>query len=300
MLRICGVVVLYHPEISVIDNIYSYIDYIDKLYVVDNSGTIDVEVIAEIEKINKCIYVNNEGNLGLALALNVGAKMALENGANWLLTMDQDSRFEVCALMHMLDWLKNNVSDVGIVSPVHKTPGSSVKACNDTVSAPVVMTSGNLLNLEAYKEVGPFREDFFIDYVDHEYCLRLKNFGYKVLIHCNSILEHNLGDSKYINFFRFRVIYTSHNRVRRYYITRNRLRIIKEYWLTQPVYCIKDVKYFFSSWLKIVLFDKAAIAKQKSILLGVLHFFQGKSGKLPVEGNKYLRPGDIQGNKHQQ
>lgn len=289
MLKVSGVVVLYHPDSSLVENIQSYINCIEKLYVIDNSGFIDSEVVSEIEKINKCIYVNNERNLGLAQALNIGAQMALDNGADWLLTMDQDSHFREGALMHMIRWLNNNdAKNVGIVSPVHKTAGSSLKVCTGPVEVSTVMTSGNLLNLEAYIEVGPFREDFFIDYVDHEYCLRLKNFSYKILIHCDSVLEHNLGESKYVNFFGFTIIYTSHNRVRRYYITRNRLRIIKEYWLTQPVYCIRDVKYFFSSWSKIVLFDDNAIAKQKSILLGVLHFFQGKSGKLSPEGEKYL------------
>jgi len=300
MLTVNGVVVLYHPDSSIVENIQSYIDSIDKLYVVDNSGFIDSEVVAEIEKINKCIYVNNGKNIGLARALNVGAEMALDNGADWLLTMDQDSRFQDGTLMHIIQWLNDNdASDVGIVTPVHKTFGYSTKVCNGLVDASTVMTSGNLLNLEAYVEVGPFREDFFIDYVDHEYCFRLMNFNYKILIHCDSILEHNLGVSKYVNFFGFSVIYTNHNRVRRYYITRNRLSILKEYWLTQPVYCIKDIKNFFTSWLKIVLFDKNAIAKQKSILLGVLHFFQCKTGKLSSEGEKYLGIGNSRKNERQ-
>lgn len=300
MFKVSGVVVLYHPDSSIVENIQSYIDCIDKLYVVDNSGFIGSEVIAKIEKINKCIYVNNEENLGLALALNVGAKMALDNGADWLLTMDQDSRFIDGTLMHMILWLNNNdAKNVGIIAPVHKTAGSRVKACNGVVDASTVMTSGNLLNLEAYVEVGPFREDFFIDRVDHEYCLRLMNFSYKILIHCDSTLEHNLGESKYVNFFWFTFIYASHNRVRRYYITRNRLKIIKEYWLTQPVFCIKDARYFISSWLKILLFDENPIAKQKSILLGMLHFFQGKSGKLSSEGYKYLTGGNYHEKKRQ-
>ena len=36
-MKIAGVVVLYHPEISVWDNISSYIEDIDKLYILDNS-----------------------------------------------------------------------------------------------------------------------------------------------------------------------------------------------------------------------------------------------------------------------
>ena len=234
MLKVSGVVVLYHPDSSIVENFQSYIDCVDKLYIVDNSGVIDSEILTKIKKINKCIYVNNEENLGLALALNVGAEMALGNGADWLLTMDQDSRFIDGALMHMILWLNNNeVNDVGIVAPVHKTAGSRVKACNGVVDTSTVMTSGKFLNLEAYVEAGPFRRDLFIVRVDHEYCLRLKNFSYKILIHCDSVLEHNLGESKQVNFFGFTVIYTNHNREGRYYITRNKLSIIKEYWLTQ-------------------------------------------------------------------
>lgn len=295
MLKISGVVVLYHPDSSVVENIQSYIDCIDRLYVIDNSDFIDAEAAAEIEKIDKCVYVNNGENLGLARALNAGVVMALDNGADWLLTMDQDSRFQEGALMCIFQWLNDNdARDVGIVTPVHKTFGYSVKVCDGLVDASTVMTSGNLLNLQAYAEVGPFREEFFIDYVDHEYCFRLMKFNYKILIHCDSILEHNLGESNHVNFFGFDVTYTNHNRNRRYYITRNRLSMIKEYWLTQPVYCIKDVKNFFTSWLKIVLFDQNAVAKQKSILLGVLHFIQGRTGKLSPEGEKYLGIEDSQ------
>jgi GT2 family glycosyltransferase len=43
------------------------------------------------------------------------------------------------------------------------------------------MSSGNLLNLAAFKQVGAYNESFFIDYVDHEYCLRLKKKRFSIL-----------------------------------------------------------------------------------------------------------------------
>ncbi len=286
MLKVSGVVVLYHPDDSIVKNIQSYINFIDNLYVVDNSGLICSDIVVSIKKIRNCVYVNNEENLGLGRALNIGAEMALDNDADWLLTMDQDSRFCEGALMYMLQWLNNNyIDNVGIVSPVHKIADYTVIPDNKIIDASIVMTSGNLLNLEAYVKVGAFREDFFIDYIDHEYCLRLMSSNYKILVHCNSILEHNLGQSRYVYFFG---LVTNHNPVRRYYITRNRLKVIKDYWLTQPIYCIKDVKFFLSSWLKIILFEKNVMAKQKAILLGLLHFSQGKSGELSPENTKYL------------
>lgn len=281
MLKVSGVVALYHPKSSIIENIQSYIDFIDNLYVVDNSGSIDSDVIDEIKKIKKCIYVSNNGNQGIAHALNVGVGLASNNDASWVLTMDQDSFFEEGALNNMLHWIGlNDTERVGIVSPIHETVGRPYDKSNDTVEVLTTMASGNLLNVKAYKVAGPFRDDFFIDCVDHEYCLRLKTFNYKTLLNCSSVLKHNLGDSAIVSFMGVSVVYTNHNRIRRYYRTRNRLKVIKMYWLKEPMYCVREIRCFFSSWVKIILFDKNVMEKQKAIFLGVSHFIMGKSGKI--------------------
>ena len=281
MLKVSGVVVLYHPDKSIVENIQSYIDFIDKLYVIDNSDFIDSEVVGGIEKIHKCIYINNNGNQGIAHALNVGVDMAVASGSDWVLTMDQDSHFEHGALSNMIEWLrKNDTKNIGIISPVHKIAGDKLNEGDGVIEVTSVMASGNILNVDAYKDVGSFREDFFIDYVDHEYCLRLKKSNYRILLNCNSVLNHNLGASESISVFGHVVIYTNHNFIRRYYITRNRLKVIKMYFFSQPVFCLREIKDFIASWLKIILFEKNSVVKQKSILLGMLHFIKGKYGKI--------------------
>lgn len=281
MLKVSGVVVLYHPKVSIIENIQSYIDFIDKLYVVDNSDSIDSVVVDEIKKINKCVYMDNNGNQGIAHALNVGVGQACNDGSDWVLTMDQDSFFEKDGLTNMLKWIDlNDTERVGIVSPIHKTVGKKYKKSDAVVEVSTVMTSGNLLNVDAYKIAGSFREDFFIDCVDHEYCLRLKTSNYKTLLNCNSVLEHDLGESEIVRFMGMNLVYTNHNRTRRYYRTRNRLKVIKMYWLKEPIYSVGEVKNFLSSWVKIVLFDNNVMEQQKAMLLGVLHFLMGKSGKI--------------------
>ena len=88
-MNIQGVVVLYNPDYTILDNIKSYLDGIEKLYIVDNSETKNHELINKIVSISaKCIYIDNNGNQGIAHALNVGAQKAIEDGADWLLTMD--------------------------------------------------------------------------------------------------------------------------------------------------------------------------------------------------------------------
>lgn len=284
MLKVSGVVVLYHPDNSFVNNIQSYINFVDQLYVVDNSDIVNSDVVAEIKKIHQCRYVNNNGNQGIARALNVGVDMAAANGANWVLTMDQDSCFEQGALINMIEWLKkNDTKEVGIISPVHKIVGEKYNKSDEVIDVTSVMASGNLLNINAYNDVGGFREDFFIDYVDHEYCLRLSKFNFRVLLSCNSVLNHNLGASESISVLGHIVICTNHNFIRRYYITRNRLKVITMYFFSQPIYCLKDIKDFIISWIKIILFEKDSMVKQKSILLGMLHFLKGKAGKLSSE-----------------
>ena len=225
--------------------------------------------------------MDNGGNKGIANALNVGIGFAIADGSSWVLTMDQDSSFGQGMLAAMTEWLEaNNTDNIGIMSPVHKITNEKARTSTDVVDIVSAFTSGNLLNIDAYKVVGAFREDFFIDYVDHEYCLRLKKFNYRVLLNCNSVLDHSLGASRIINIIGHIVICTNHDFIRRYYITRNRFKVIKMYFFSQPAFCLREIKDFFASWIKIILFEKDVIKKQKAMFLGIAHFLKGKYGKL--------------------
>src|ERR1700761_2402089 len=93
MVKVQGVVVLYQPAEAVTGNIKTYIKGLDKLYVIDNSNTPVNSVIDCLKQTENIIYISNNGNKGIAHALNVGAAKAIEAGAVWLLTMDQDSNF---------------------------------------------------------------------------------------------------------------------------------------------------------------------------------------------------------------
>ncbi len=120
-MKIVGVVVLYNPDESIIKNINSYINDIEKLYLVDNSENKNHDLINKIMSISdKCIYVDNNGNQGIAHALNVGARLAIENGADWLLTMDQDTSFSENDLIKIQEeLLAVDSTNTAIVAPSH-------------------------------------------------------------------------------------------------------------------------------------------------------------------------------------
>ena len=103
------------------------------------------------------------------------------------------------------------------------------------------MTSGNLVNLDAFRQVGPFMDELFIDSVDHEYCIRLQINGYKVIQLNGVLLEHTLGERRKhlfiypLNFFKknksivsYKIV-NNHNYIRKYYMVRNRLYVSRKY-----------------------------------------------------------------------
>jgi rhamnosyltransferase len=169
---LAGVLIAYYPDTRVEENIFSYLETLNFLLIVDNSPT-ESATLKSLQKTGKVCYQWDGTNYGIAEALNRGAMKGVQLGFKWLLTMDQDSRFTTGALQLMVAFA-NTQCKVGIISPMHNLTGG--KKGNSTSRSEVIkvaMTSGNLLNLEAYQACGPFMNKLFIDYVDYEYCLRL-------------------------------------------------------------------------------------------------------------------------------
>ncbi|MDI9356855.1 MAG: hypothetical protein QM536_07540, partial [Chitinophagaceae bacterium] len=96
-----------------------------------------------------------------------------------------------------------------------------------------VITSGTIMNLSAFQEIGNMDENLFIDEVDHEYSLRAVKKGFFVMRTHLQYLLHSIGDSvmTYQKFFLFTIKKKRkiHNPVRIYYMYRNRLYVANKY-----------------------------------------------------------------------
>ena len=280
-LKIAAATILYNPNMEVIDNIYSYIEGVDVIYVIDNSEKQFIEFARKLEKLDKVKYVHNEINIGIAKALNTAAQIAIDEKYDLLLTMDQDSKAQPKMIATMLNSLNDvDLSKVGIISPYHITGTKKILTAERLYDEfQTVMTSGNLLNLNAYQKAGPFNEELFIDCVDHDYCLRLIMRGYKVIRSNRAIMKHNLGNQTFHKFFGKTKVTNNHSPIRRYYIARNRLYMMAKYKSDFPEYykaskqeIIKELKY-------IVLFEKDKFPKLKMMFKGFLDFKKGKMWK---------------------
>lgn len=283
-MRYAGTVILYNPnKQDVIKNIGTYLPYIDRLYLIDNSLNDNHSLFQNID--NKIVYLWNGGNIGIAAALNNAAKKAIDEGYDWLLTMDQDSQFKddsLSCLKKYIEDYKSDISKLAIVSPFHDTVlNDGNYPDSHSIDKPIiVMTSGNLVNLNAYKTINGFKEWYFIDCVDFDFCLNLIRHGYEIHQVNHAILLHELGHTVKKELFGKVYFCDNHNYIRRYYIVRNRHYIFDEYHQDFPDYCAAEMRCTKAEVKRILLFEKEKIKKLRYMYKGYRDYKKGIKGKL--------------------
>lgn len=281
-IKIIATVVLYNPDNRVVNNIKSYIDFVDELIVIDNSIVKNSILIDEILNIKSIIkYINNFDNLGIGYALNISAEYAIKNGYKWLMTMDQDSYYEDCALYINCFKSINDRSNIAIFAP--NTDRVKSEVC-DIKKPDIVITSGNIINLSYFNEIGKFEEKFFIDEIDHDYCLKVKKLNLEIIQFRNVFLGHTIGDEEILTsiLLKKKKKKSSHSHVRVYYQTRNRLYMWKKYGKSFPEYfSLYKVLYkvIYKKTFRIIQWEDNKLMKLKAVYIGILDFFSNKYGK---------------------
>ncbi|GAB3749948.1 glycosyltransferase [Spirosoma pomorum] len=275
--KVAGMVTVYNSEFSLLDNIDTYIKDLEVLYLIDNSEIYDENLIRQIlNKYIKVKYISNGGNMGIASALNVAANKAIQEGYSYLLMLDDDSKAPT-GLIASLYFTISIDEKIGIVAA--QSDSSSMKS--DVHEALTVITSGSLLNLTAYKDAGPFLDELFIDWVDHEYSFRMRKYGYRILINSSVRLEHRLGILKNKKFLGLiNVSWRSHSPTRIYYKFRNSQYVINQYYSSLPVSFVGAVYYeLVRDVFKILFLEKNKISYLKSVYNGCYDYFTNKLGK---------------------
>jgi len=277
-MNLTGIVVLYNPDEKVVENIKTYIYDLNLLYVFDNSKFKNSFVLNFVKENNKKMkYITLGENKGLGYAYNYVCNMAIEDGYNWILIMDQDSYFRNNDFKKMINVLEKDTNyfkkSVGILCPVivYENENIDLVKKDEFEKILIGINSGSILNLDAYRKVGNFREDYFLDRIDFEYSLRLNRFGYHILRYRGSFLYHKLGNLEIKNIFGFKIRVTHHNSLRHYYMTRNAIDIVKNYFFIFPGHCLYEIKSIFTDMIKVLLFEKDKLTKIKMIFKAIFN-----------------------------
>ncbi len=259
-----AVVVSYKPSLELLQNVTLLIGQVDHVVVVDNTQDSDVfPALMNLERLQGCTVIRNNKNLGIAAALNIGFYEAMRLGFPWVLTFDQDSQISegyVEAMFSGISAAKNR-SRIGILFPRYLDKKLRIEIpMNRNAKGEAVgcWTSGSMIESAVFKSVGLFEEQLFIDFVDYEYCMRMRLMGFELIECPKAILLHSLGR---ITLHRLLGTITNHNPKRRYYITRNRLVLIRRYFRMDREWSITELKDLIMDSLRVLLAEDRKLAK---------------------------------------
>lgn len=274
-MRIVAGIVLYNPNINRLKlSIFELAKVVDMICLVDN-GSFNIDEVSTLanEKIN---IIKNDNNLGIAKALNQLFNYALNNKASYLLTLDQDSIFSEMALNELLKY--TNIENTAILCPIINdlNKNNKIKRNNDYKEVNRCITSGTLMNLKLCQKIGYFDEKMFIDYVDFDYCKRVKNKKMRIIQVNNSIIDHEIGKRSKRRFLFFQVYPTNHSPIRIYYYSRNIKYYCKKF-KSEMTIKEKVKEYIYLMWklLSVILYEKSKCQK-------ISYFFKG------IKDSKYL------------
>lgn len=141
-----------------------------------------------------------------------------------------------------------------------------------------VITSGALYRMGVYEKIGVFQSDFFIDYVDIEYCLRAKMHGYEILVNCDAHLIHRLG-KRQKRVIMGRAEYPRfHSPLRWYYLSRNRIAMLRKYAIRFPHWFMYELGNLVYGFLRMILLEDQRREKIGAFLRGTWDGMHGRLG----------------------
>ncbi len=209
--------------------------------VVDDGSGPDFDDVLDAISAHGAIVVRLVENSGIAAALNAGLRRAVEQGCDAAVTFDQDSMVEpgfIAALEQAHERAAAIGAHPGPVVPEYFAGVNQVYSRSDdgTLLARHAIQSGMLLARQVLDEVGPFREDLFIDLVDTEFELRCHARGLFSIAAPGLVLAHSLGRQYERRILGRRVtlpgipsVVTLSTPFRYYYRVRNRVVINREF-----------------------------------------------------------------------
>lgn len=282
----------YHSGEGLEGNVRAVLPQVERVVIVDNaSGKATrrrLETLAAAHP-GRIELVLNPANRGLGAAQNQGIARALERGARWVLLLDDDSTVDPAMVSALLETWAGcpGRQRVGIVTPriVDRLSGREYRCCvpwsvgfrrieiGDRACVDGLFqafASGSLVRREVFEEIGLMREDFFIESIDWDFCLRAQTRGWRIVAAGAARLTHQLGRQTTHRLLGLRVATTHHSAGRRYLAMRNRAILIREYGLRVRGMLAFALVTSWKEWLMIALFEDDRLAKLWAVARGVV------------------------------
>lgn len=251
-----AVVVTYLPDADFPARAARILEQAGTLVVVDNSPTPETPpALVALGALPGAILLRNGNRGGLAGALNRGADYALSVGAEFVFTFDQDTEIPAAYVDTMLAAVRA-APRVGMLGPVFRNrstgapgrivlyAGGRVRSAwlepgRETIEAFFVINSGAVIRSECFARTR-YREDFLVDFVDIDFCWRLRQQGWEIAVTRAATISHGIGNRR-PGSWRFSP--TFYPPRRKYLMTRNRIVTWRELMRRFPGFVANDALY---------------------------------------------------------
>jgi len=183
--------------------------------IIGDNGSIDGSQEAIKKLFPEVILIENKYNFGSPLAINNCIK---KSSGEFILRLDDDEIIEPDTIEKQVDVLKSNPK-IGMTSCLYfytempnilRSAGFTInlwtgktiihgrdKKYTGQYSQNIVRDGAgggsHVIRRKTFEEVGLYDENYFLSYEDVDWCLRLKNAGYKTVVVGTSKLYHKLG-----------------------------------------------------------------------------------------------------------
>jgi rhamnosyltransferase len=281
--------VLYQPTGDFLENLAKARVACSNVVAVDNSPAPDPSLHEWLREQDMQVIVNrNHG--GIAGAYNKGAEFLLTRPCDLIFLLDQDSNIDASFFAGMMQ-AAAGLSGAFLIGP--KIYEIALQKCmpvippDQRIPKPFriddepaglfptlcIISSGSAISATAYRKLGAFREDYFIEYVDVEYSLRARSQSVPVYMNAAVTLRQNNGRIER----RGKLFTTNHAAWRRYYIARNMVHCLHLYRAQCGLHWFSGLMAIQQAML-VLLFDSQKLKKLTAIACGYLDGILGRLG----------------------
>ncbi|WP_297423406.1 glycosyltransferase family 2 protein [Clostridium sp.] len=263
------------------------IDYLNyKIIIVDNASTNDsFEILTR--SLKDCIIIKSKKNLGFAGGNNLGLRYALDEGADYIMLLNNDTLVEPNFLSNMLNSFHqdNKIGIVGCKIMYHPQKdiiwygGGNINwfkfigehhgikeldrgQCDEEKEVDFITGCCLLIKSSVIRRIGFLSEEYFMYFEDVDFCVKVKEAGYKVWYNSKSVIYHKVGLSGGGEESVFSIKWC----------TRNRLLFMKKYKnrVSKFTYILANIFIYTTRWIRYIQYKmKGKNDKAEAIIEGI-------------------------------
>ncbi len=283
---VAAVITTYNCYTSIERTILAIADQVAKVIIVDNGsepGTLDaIKGAIERNRLQTCELLPQGRNLGIGAAINIGVRAALAGGAAYILTLDDDTEVSPGTVAELVRcFIDHEAQHVGIVWAQWIVESNFAQTSYGESDTPRTVdrtpSSGCMIRREVFESVGMFREDYFLDFTNYEYCARIISAGWRVLACPTATVFQRPGDVTRRQFFGRTVVVSNYPAERLYFLCRN--GFVLYLWERRSGRHLREhCRSTVSRFVKSLLYEREKARKSSAIFRGSVEGLLGRLG----------------------